>query len=165
MRPFFTLLALVGVIHRPLCFGMAPSFVLCPVWKARSRANPKHHTTMTTTSKSVCCTSPAAVCYWCAATLMAWAVLGFVGKFWHPLRWYASSTILLAMGIGCIANWVRNRSFHCSITAPLFLLGGLVFFLADLGAIRVNIPWVWSLLCAGSVLAFLLEWRFARRLA
>jgi hypothetical protein len=31
------------------------------------------------------------------------------------------------MAIGCLANWLRNRSFHCAITAPLFLIAGIAF--------------------------------------
>src|SRR5215472_1595015 len=81
--------------------------------------------------KIVCCTSPAAICYWFAASLIAWIALAVASAYWHPLRWYAASTILLAMGIGCVANWLKNRSFHCSLTAPLFLFGGLLFLLAD----------------------------------
>jgi hypothetical protein len=33
------------------------------------------------------------------------------------------------MAIGCLANWLRNRSFHCAITGPLFLIAGGVLAL------------------------------------
>jgi hypothetical protein len=114
-------------------------------------------------NQSVCCTSPAAACYWFAASLIAWAVLSIVGKYLHPLRWYSASTILLAMSIGCVANWLKNRSFHCSITAWLFLLGGVLFLLTDLRILRVNVALLWSCLFIGAAIAFLLEWRLARR--
>src|SRR2546429_6608521 len=61
-------------------------------------------------SREVCCSSPAAMCYWFATSLIAWGVLGVAGVYWSPLHWYSASTILLAAGIGCIANWLRNRS-------------------------------------------------------
>src|SRR5437870_9335645 len=60
-------------------------------------------------SREVCCSSPAAMCYWFATSLIAWGVLGVAGVYWSPLHWYSASTILLAAGIGCIANWLRNR--------------------------------------------------------
>ena len=113
--------------------------------------------------KIVCCTSPAAICYWFTASLIAWIALAVAGAYWHPLRWYAASTILLAMGIGCVANWIKNRSFHCSLTAPLFLFGGLLFLLADRRVTRLNTPLIWSFIFVGTVIAFLLEWRFTRR--
>jgi hypothetical protein len=69
------------------------------------------------------------------------------------------------MAIGCLANWHRNRSFHCAITGPLFLIGGVVFLLSGLHMIRVNISWVWPLVLIGIGIAFLLEWRYAKRSA
>jgi len=62
-------------------------------------------------SKRACCSSPAAMCYWLAASLIAWGVLGAVGNYWHPLHWYSASTILFAMGAGCVANWPRTARF------------------------------------------------------
>ncbi len=67
------------------------------------------------------------------------------------------------MAIGCLANWLRNRSFHCAITGPLFLLAGVVFLLSDARMVRVNTLWVWPLVLIGTGIAFLLEWRYAKR--
>jgi hypothetical protein len=67
------------------------------------------------------------------------------------------------MAIGCLANWNRNRSFHCSITGPLFLLGGVVFLLSDMRVVQVNIRWVWPVVLFGIGIAFLLEWRYGKR--
>jgi hypothetical protein len=114
-------------------------------------------------SKRVCCSSPAAMCYWFAASLIAWGVLSVAGAYWHPLHWNSASTILFAAGIGCIANWLRNRSFHCVITAPLFLIAAVSFLLGDLDIVPVNLRLVWSLVCLGTGVAFLLEWRYAAR--
>jgi hypothetical protein len=66
------------------------------------------------------------------------------------------------MGIGCVANWIRNRSFHCAITAPLFLTAATLFLLADLTIAHVNVGLTWSILLAGTCVAFLLEWRYAK---
>jgi signal transduction histidine kinase len=110
-----------------------------------------------------CCTSPAAICYWFGASLLAWAVLSIAGNYWYPLRWYGASTVLFAAGLGCVANWAKNRSFHCALTAPLFLIAAVLFVLADLRMAHVNAGLVWSLVALGTGIAFCLEWRFAQR--
>jgi hypothetical protein len=64
------------------------------------------------------------------------------------------------MAIGCFANWLRNRSLHCAITGPLFLLAGVVFLLSDARMIGVDTVWIWPLVLIGTGIAFLLEWRY-----
>lgn len=116
-----------------------------------------------TDNKAACCTSPTAICYWFAGSLVAWGILGIAGLYCYPLHWQSAATILFAAGIGCIANWRKNRSFHCAITSPLFLLAGLAFLLKDVGVARVNANLLWSLVCIGTCLAFLLEWKYVKR--
>src|SRR2546429_2875243 len=103
------------------------------------------------------------LCYWFATSLIAWGVLGVAGVYWSPLHWYSASTILLAAGIGCIANWLRNRSFHCVITGPLFVIAATLFLVGSLGLAHVHVSLVWSLLFVGIGVAFLLEWKYAKR--
>jgi hypothetical protein len=67
------------------------------------------------------------------------------------------------MAIGCLANWLRNRTFHCSITGPLFLIGGVTFLLSDVGTIHIGTRWVWPFVLIGVGIAFLLEWFYAQR--
>jgi hypothetical protein len=67
------------------------------------------------------------------------------------------------MAIGCLANWRKNRSFHCALTGPLFLIAGVAFLLASVGVIHVNTLLVWPFVLIGIVAAFLLEWRYAKR--
>jgi hypothetical protein len=62
-----------------------------------------------------CCSSPAALCYWFIISLIAWGVLSFIGIYWRPLHPPSAAACLFAMAIGCLANWFRNRSFHCAI--------------------------------------------------
>ncbi len=64
-----------------------------------------------TEHKGACCSSPAAMCYWLAASLIAWGVLSIMGVYWRPLHALSAATILFAMAIGCVANWLRNRTF------------------------------------------------------
>jgi hypothetical protein len=96
-------------------------------------------------------------------SLIAWGVLSLIGIYWPPLRASAEASCLLAMAIGCLANWNKNRSLHCTITGPLFLLGGVMFLLSDMGMMCVNIRWVWPFILIGISIAFLLEWRYGKR--
>ena len=67
------------------------------------------------------------------------------------------------MAIGCLASWLRNRSFHCAITGPLFLIGGVMFLLSGVRMIHVDTRWVWPVLLIGIGVAFLLEWLYGKR--
>jgi hypothetical protein len=67
------------------------------------------------------------------------------------------------MAIGCFANWLKNRSFHCTITGPLFLVAGMALLLSGMRMMRLNTSWVWLLVVIGTGVAFLLEWRYAKR--
>ena len=118
-----------------------------------------------TEHKGACCSSPAAICYWCAISLIAWGVLSLIGLYWRPLHASSATTILFAMAIGCVANWLRNRSLHCVITAPLFLLAAVVFLMSDVSLVHVNDRLVWPFVPVGVGIAFLLEWRYAKRSA
>jgi len=112
-----------------------------------------------------CCSSPAALCYWFVVSFIAWGALSLVGTAWSPLHPPSSAACLLAMGIGCLANWLRNRSFHCVITGPLFLIAGVALLLSGMGMIHVNTRWVWPCVLIGTSVALLLEWRYAKRSA
>ena len=112
-----------------------------------------------------CCSSPSSMCYWFAASLVVWGGLSLVGVYWHPLHGSSAATILLAAAAGCLANWVRNRTLHCAITGPVLLIAGGAFLLSAVTNVRLNTSWVWPPVAIGSGVAFLLEWRYARRSA
>jgi hypothetical protein len=103
------------------------------------------------------------MCYWCFASLLAWGVLSLIGIYWYPLRAYSAATICLAVAIGCGANWLRNRTLHCGITGPLFLLAGAAFLLSDMHIFPTSPSVVWSIVAVVAGLSFLLEWRYAAR--
>lgn len=113
--------------------------------------------------RAACCSSPATLCYWLVISLVAWGLLTLIGLVWRPLHDSPAATCLFAMSMGCVANWFKNRSLHCVITGPLFLIAGVVFFLSGAQIIHVTPKWVWALTLAGTAVAFLLEWRFAKR--
>jgi hypothetical protein len=118
-----------------------------------------------TKQAQACCSSPAAICYWFIVSLLAWGVLSLLGIYWRPLQASSAAVCLFAMAIGCLANWLRNRSFHCVITGPLFLIGGVMFLLSSVRMIHVNTRWVWPFVLIGIGIAFLLEWLYAKRSA
>jgi len=74
-----------------------------------------------TEHKGACCSSPATMCYWFAASVIAWGVLSLIGLYWRALHALSAATILFAMAIGCVANWFRNRTLHCGITGATIL--------------------------------------------
>ena len=115
-----------------------------------------------TMRKNISCTSPAAWCYWAVVSLVAWGALSIIGIYWQPLQASSAARCLLAAAVGCAANWFRHRSLHCAITAPIFLIGGVVFLLSDARVIRVRDSEVWPFVIIGTGIAFLLEWRYAR---
>ena len=104
------------------------------------------------------------MCYWAMVSLAAWGLLSLVGLVWHPLHARSAATILFAAAIGCFANWVKNRTYHCSITAWIFLAGAMVFLLTDTGVIQMDPRFVWPFVAIGTALSFILEWRYATRL-
>ena len=114
-----------------------------------------------TEHKETCCTSSAAACYWFTVSLVAWGVLSLVGIYWRPLHALSAATILYAMAIGCFANWLRNRTLHCAITGPLFLIAAVVFLQSNLTGTHLNSSLVWPFVVIGVGIAFLLEWRYA----
>jgi len=115
--------------------------------------------------RDLCCSSPSAMCYWFAVSVIAWGVLSLIGIYWHPLHGSSAATILFAAAVGCLANWVKNGTMHCSITAPLFLITAAVFLLASIGLIHIEPRLVWPLVAIGTGIAFVLEWRYGQQSA
>ena len=68
-----------------------------------------------TERKEACCSSPAAMRYWVAASLIVWGPISLIGFYWRPLHALSAAAILFAMAIGCVANWLRNRTLHSGI--------------------------------------------------
>jgi hypothetical protein len=95
---------------------------------------------------------------------MAWGLLSLLGVVWHPLHATSAGTILLAVAIGCFANWIKNRTFHCSISAWIFLAGAVAFLLTDAAVIQIEPRFLWLFVAVGTVLSFILEWRYGTRL-
>lgn len=110
-----------------------------------------------------CCSSPTAMYYWCMLSLLAWGVLSLIGIYWYPLHAASAATICLAVAFGCAANWFKNRTLHCAITGPVFLVAGSLFLLSEIDVFRLNATLLWFIVADLAGLAFLLELRFAAR--
>jgi hypothetical protein len=97
-------------------------------------------------------------------SVLAWGLLSLIAIYWHPLRtpWAAC---LLAMSIGCLANWLKNHSLHCVVTGPLFLIAGVLLMLLGGDLIQFHVSWLWLFILAGVGIAFLLEWLYTKRSA
>jgi len=114
--------------------------------------------------QQACCSSPSSMCYWCVVSVAAWGLLSLLGLVWHPLHARSAATILFAAAIGCFANWVKNHTYHCSITAWIFLAGAVAFLLTGTRVIQIEPRFVWLFVAIGTALSFILEWRYATRL-
>ena len=110
-----------------------------------------------------CCSSPSSICFWCSVSLLAWGVLSFVGIYWYPLHASSATTICFAVAIGCAVNWFRNRTMHCALTGPAFLIAGALFLVSGLGMLAVNVSLVWAFVGILTGISFFLEWLFAAR--
>jgi len=111
----------------------------------------------------VCCSSPASICYWVIVSVVAWAVFAIIGRFWHPLHGSSAATCLLAMAVGCFTNALKNRTYHCMLTGPLFLIAGILLLSSNPTHVK-PLP-IWTGVIAGTGIAFFLEWRYARKLS
>ena len=110
-----------------------------------------------------CCTSPAAVWFWAGAFVVLYAVgllLRFTWPFFEP---YGDTLLLAALGAACFINFGRNRTLHCGLTGPLFLVATIVAVLIEAGIWTVDEQLLWAVVLVGVVLAFLIEWRAVGR--
>lgn len=111
--------------------------------------------------KSLCCLTPKAACTWIVAFFILYCLglgvlyLGHIGR-------YQGTALFAAMGLACFVNFAQNRTFHCVITGPFFLLVALALALQSYRVWNVNGTVVWLTVLIVVGIAFLLERRFAR---
>ena len=108
--------------------------------------------------RQACCSSPTAVSYWLLASLVAWGGLSLIGMYWYPLHPSSAAAVCLAVAIGCTANWFRNRTLHCAITGPLFLIAGALFLVSEMRVVAIDPGVVWLIVAIVTGCSFLLEW-------
>ncbi len=119
---------------------------------------------MTQNSRTTaCCTTASALCFWAAAFAVLYGA-GLLLQYLVPsLRGYSGAVLFVALGLACLANFARNRTFHCAITGPFFLLMALLVAFASAWFRALPGSVVWAAILIVSGIAFLLEWRYARR--
>ena len=111
------------------------------------------------TFSQTCCTSPAAMGFWAAAFVVLYGI-ALVARFTLPLfEPYGDTLLLTALGLACIINFGRNRTLHCGLTGPLFLMAAVVAFSMEARVWDVNGNALWGLVLVGVALAFVIEWR------
>lgn len=108
-----------------------------------------------------CCLTPRAACTWIAAFFILYG-LGWVALHLMHLDRYEGAALFLAMGLACFLNFARNRTFHCVITGPFFLLVALALAVASYELWPVSNAVLWSAVLIVVGIAFLLERRLAR---
>jgi hypothetical protein len=106
-----------------------------------------------------CCTNPAAMWFWAVAFAVLYGV-GLLLRSTSPVfEPYGDTLLLTALGAACVINFGRNRTLHCGLTGPFFLVAAIVAVLMEAGVWRINEEALWGVVLVGVALAFLIEWR------
>src|SRR5262245_57076350 len=106
-----------------------------------------------------CCTTPSALCFWGEMVLVIFGAGLLLEALWPTMRPYNETLIFVAMGAACLMNYGRNRTLHCVLTGPAFLIAAFVTALSESQIWHVNLAAVWCFVLAVVVLAFIVEWR------
>jgi hypothetical protein len=101
---------------------------------------------------NACCTTPAAMCFWAAAFVVLYGACLVLRSVWPSLEGYGDTPLLAALGTACFINFGRNRTLHCGITGPIFILGAVAVGLIEAGAWAFEQSAVWGfvLIAVGS---------------
>jgi hypothetical protein len=110
-----------------------------------------------------CCTTPAAMWLWCGVFGVLFGVSLLLGRIWPGLQHYGDTMILIALAAACFVNFGRNRTLHCGLTGPLFLVAAIVAFLMEAGVWSVDQAVLWGVVLVGVAVALLIEWRTVGR--
>ena len=113
-----------------------------------------------TPSKGYCCSSWQSLCFWGCAFVVFYAA-GLLAIYWLHLQSYQTTALFAALGLACVVNAARNRTFHCFITGPFFLLAALAFALNTTGVWSIPAGVLWATVVIVVCAALLLERRFA----
>jgi hypothetical protein len=105
------------------------------------------------------CTTPAAMRLWSVVFGVLFGVSLLLGRIWPELQHYGDTMILLALAAACFVNFGRNRTLHCGLTGPLFLVAAIVALLMETEIWSVDQNILWGVVLIGVAVAFLIEWR------
>jgi hypothetical protein len=76
---------------------------------------------------------------------------------------FGDTLILAALAAACVINFGRNRTLHCGMTGPLFILGAVAAALIEAGIWQFDMAIVWGVVLLGVGIAFFIEWRTVGR--
>lgn len=110
-----------------------------------------------------CCTTPPAMCFWAAVFVLIYGAGLLLRTAWPAIHPFGDTVILVALAAACFINFGRNRTLHCGITGPLFLLGAVAAALIEEGVWQADIAIVWGVVLVGVGLAVIIEWRTVGR--
>jgi hypothetical protein len=96
--------------------------------------------------------------FWCASFAVFFGISLLLGRMWPDLQQYGDTTLLVALAAACFVNFGRNRTLHCGLTGPLFLIAAVVALLIEAGIWGVDHDVLWGVVLIGVALAFLIEW-------
>jgi hypothetical protein len=116
----------------------------------------------TRSSRFSCCTPRVCGYYFAVFTILFGADMLLL-ELWEGAGKYINALLFASLGIACIVNVARNRTLHCLITGPFFLLVATILALRTAGVWNVPIPFLWPIVLIVVGTAFLVEWRFAAR--
>jgi hypothetical protein len=97
--------------------------------------------------------------FWAAMFVLIYSASLLLRSFWPAMRPFGDTLILVALAAACVVNFGCNRTVHCGITGPLFLLGAVAAALIEGGAWQFDMAIIWGVVLVGVAIAFIIEWR------
>jgi hypothetical protein len=110
--------------------------------------------------KRFCCLTRRSACTWLAAFFLVYG-LAWIVLYREHLEPYQGAALFAAMGVACFVNFAQNRTFHCVLTGPFFLLVALGLALESRGVWNVSRTVLWPTVLIVVGIAFLIERRVA----
>jgi hypothetical protein len=111
--------------------------------------------------KVATCTSSKSLCYWALVFVILLGLFSLAKLAFPGLRPYSNALFFAAAGIACVVNYRRNCTYHCAITAPLFLVAAVVLAIGVRRGWEMSGVLVWAVVLVVVGFAILLERRYA----
>ena len=106
-----------------------------------------------------CDTTPSAIFFWAAVFVLAYGAGLLLRSVFPAFQPFGDTVILVALAGACFANFRCNRTFHCALTGPLFVVGAVAAGLIEANVLRLDMAIVWGVVVLGVVVAIVFEWR------